>query len=234
MEEDSYDNEDDTYDEEIHHCEQLIAQGNIGGAVAHMKGLADESALYKEKYEEYARKYVADTLATAKRFADENNYSSAISILKDACKIYNCSEFVEAIEKYNEKAPKKLSFCKRVDEEGYMNMGVAKDCFGNEYEQAFGFEGATECYAVFYLAGKYETLSGHFVVNEDFPYSYDAVSCKIYADEKMIYESPEMGRTSFPLEVNLDIADIELLRVEIKSSVSMYKKSSGIFDLTVS
>lgn len=227
----------DQYEEIELYCDRLISQGDFLTAYTYIKEKANVDSSYNNLLHRYANMYVEDSLSTAKTYADQGNYQQAIYILEEANKVYHCSEFTLKMEDYRANLPCKLCFCKRIDDEDYKYMLDAEDCFGNHYQEVFGFGGSLASdsggYAVFYLNGKYHTLSGVFVGSNNL-YEDMEVQCKIYADGNLIYESSKLSRTSPPVNINLDITGTEQLRVEYIYYTWWTSEAGCILDLTVS
>lgn len=219
------------------YCEKLVSQGDCLTAYKYIKEKADKDSVYNSLLQKYTQIYVDDTLKTAKNYAEKGSYQQAVYILQEANKVYNCSEFTLKIEEYNANLPCKLPFCTRIDDDDYKYMLDAEDCFGNKYQEVFGFNDSFGSedggYAVFYLNGKYSNLTGIFVGSTDL-YKDMEVDCKIYADGKLIYESHKLGRTSPPVNINLDVTGVQQLRVEYMWYSWYTNDPCCIFDLTVS
>jgi len=227
----------DEHEEAEIYCDGLVELGDPYSAYMYIKDYADGDPSYNDLIQKYASIYVSDMLNTAEAYAISGNYEQALYILEEANRGYSCSEFSLKIEEYLSYIPKKLAECTLIDEEDYDYIGHIEDCFGNVYEVVFGFHGSLGSddggYAVFYLNGMYDTLSGCFVGSNEL-YEDMEVDCKIYADGNLIYESARLGRTSPPVNINIDITDVEQLRVEYMSYSWWTTEPCCIFDLTVS
>ena len=219
------------------HCEELASQNDLLGAVKYAKELADMDSSYCDLLNKYAAPLVEETLDTARAFASERQYEKAINAIEKVQKIYNCKQFANTIEEYSQYTPRKLSDCHLVDSDSVYLDITAQDCFGTEYEQAIGFNESYSSYeggfAVFYLDGDFVSLDGCFVGSSDL-YKNMEVSCAIYADGNLIFESPKLGRTSKPVNISLDITDVDQLRIEYTHYTWWTNDICCIFDLTVS
>lgn len=191
--------------------------------------------------QKYYDSYVTKTLESAAAMAQTRDFVGAVELLEYASGVYHDSRFTAALEEYDSKMPRKLADCQVIDCASTAKVGInASDCFGNNYQNAVGFYGTVfgdtdeyASYAVFFLNGNYEYLSGT-IVGSDMMYEDMEVSVKIFGDGKLIYESPRFGRTTYPENINLDVAAVKQLRIEY-----MYYKwnkldVSCICDLSVS
>ena len=236
----NYANDDSTnsdFTEAESYCERLVSQGDFLTAYTYIKVKAEEDPGYNSLLYKYTKIYVDETLKTAENYANNGSYQQAVYILQEANKVYYCSEFTSKIEEYNAYLPCKLSFCKIIDDDDFEYMLDAEDCFGNKYQEVFGFSDSYGSkdggYAVFYLNGKYSNLAGIFVGSSNL-YKDMEVDCKIYGDGKLIYESQKIGRTSPPVNVNLDVTGVEQLRIEYMWYSWYTFEPCCIFDLTAS
>ena len=227
----------DEYEAVEDHCEWLISRGDYLGAYQYIKERAAYDALYNGLLAKYTDNYVEFILKTAQNYADNGNYEQAVKVLKEAKREYNCTEFSTAIDEYSAHLPINILDCHIIDEEDYVGMALAEDCFGNQYDRVFGFKGSFSNneggYAVFYLNGKYNNLSGIFVGSTEL-YEDMEVDCRIYADGELIYESEKLGRTSLPVNINLDVTGVVQLRVEYMWYTWWTTEPCCIFDLTLS
>ena len=225
------------YNEAKDYCDQLVAYGEVLSAYIYISELAETDPMYNNLVSTYGKLYMEDVLHTANSYASQGDYKQAISILRDANGIYNCSEFTTKIAEYESYMPRNLANIKVIDDDDYKYLKEAEDCFGNVYQGVFGFDesygGPEGGYAIFYLNGKYNNLSGVFVGSDEL-YEDMEVECKIYADGKLIYESSKLGRTSPPVNINLDVSGVEQLKVEYMWYSWWTMEPCCIFDLTAS
>ncbi len=221
------------YDANVTHCEALAEQNDILGAVRYVKGLADADAKYQALLNEYAKTLVADTLATAKEYADSRQFQQAVDTIKAVQEVYDCDDFQNAIEEYNKYTPRKLSDCHVIDSDNvHLNVNRT-DCFGKEYENVISCSKDTGRYVIFYLEGNFTNISGVFVGSDNLP-SNKYIWCKIYADDEVIYESLALSRTSTPESINLDVTGVQQLRVVFGGYTDWTSGSIAILDLMVS
>lgn len=205
------------YDSAEAHCEALVAQNDLLGAVAYANGLADTDSKYKELLQKYAEPLVEKTLATAKEYADEREYEKAVNIISTVQKVYDCNELQAAIETYTSYLPIRLVDCYVVTESGVFGTD-AIDAFGTERTESLvmttnSISGGN---IVYNLDGRYINLSGEMVHGEGG--FFDAsVQIKIYLDDSLVYTSAEIAITTQPIPFSLDVTGGKLLRIEIEN-----------------
>lgn len=205
------------YDSAEAHCEALVAQNDLLGAVEYAKGLADTNSKYKELLQKYAEPLVEETLETAKAYADKREFEKAINTIRTVQKVYDCNELQAAVETYTSYLPIRLVDCYVVTKSGDFGTG-ATDAFGNERTESLvvvtGSNSGGDI--VYNLDGRYVNLSGEMVHGASG--FYDAsVQVKIYLDDSLIYTSAEIAITTQPISFSLDVTGGKLLRIEIEN-----------------
>lgn len=226
------------YDEVVAYCEECVARGDYLGALNYSKEKAEGDAGYESLYAKYAKLYVDKKLEEAKGYADNREFAKAIEVLNTANETYNCAEFIEAIDDYTAFLPKKLHECHIIEHQDYIwFQDGLYDCYGKEYADVFSFY--TTCfadrgYAVFFLDGKYTKLSGTFAPSNRL-FRTSSVQCSILGDGIMLYETSAQSRTSFPVNINIDITGVKQLTVICDGELTLDDgQYVSIFDLMVS
>ncbi|MDE6034551.1 MAG: NPCBM/NEW2 domain-containing protein [Ruminococcus sp.] len=95
------------------------------------------------------------------------------------------------------------------------NESNAEDTIGNTYignVMKIGTGYSDDCYATYYLGGKYKTLSGIIAVDERTDNDYSG-QLSISADDNVIYTTDEMGRVSVPIEFSVNVENCQWLRI---------------------
>ena len=91
-----------------------------------------------------------------------------------------------------------------------------KDNLGFTYANGIGGIGQGENWQEYKLAGKYKEIHGRIVLNYDYrSRTNDDVLLKIYGDNMLLYMSPTMLAGQEPVDFNIDISDIDILKVSI-------------------
>lgn len=224
------------YDSAEAHCEALVAQNDLLGAVAYANGLAEKDNKYRSLLEKYAPTLVTETLNSAKTLADNRQFAEAVSLINEALAVYSDADLREAVEYYSAYLPRTLAECNVIDKQN-ANVGkTEQDCFGTTYENTITFSGSDferDGFAIFNLDGKFINLKG-IVVGATGLATDNTVSCIIYADGNVIFESDNLERTTEARSLNIDITGVRQLRIEFSQSVWSRYKPLCIVDLTVS
>lgn len=230
------------------YCDECIANGYYIEALNYSKQKAEEDSRYHQIYTKCANLYMEKIITEAGNYAANRDFIKAIEILEEGNKVYHCAEFSEAIKTYQNCLPRKLQNCHVIDSAGY-NYGYFEnsvyDCFGNEYSSPFGFHESydwsyhSNSYVVFFLDGKYTNLSGIFAARN---YLGGEIKFEIYGDEELLYESPWVGRTTYPININIDVTGIRQLKIRNtysdpyanSTTVDYDHDGVSIYDFTVS
>lgn len=101
-----------------------------------------------------------------------------------------------------------------------------KDNIGNEYQHPFHFaierslSGPRSAYEdtgyvnmVYFVDGKYDTLSGVFALEKSESFSDQQQYISIYADDKMVYQSPVLLRGDMPIDVSASILEAKKITI---------------------
>ncbi|MDE5772121.1 MAG: NPCBM/NEW2 domain-containing protein [Ruminococcus sp.] len=101
----------------------------------------------------------------------------------------------------------------------YNDESEAVDTIGNKYighVMRIGHTGYivdNECYAIYYIGGKYKTLSGRIAVSDN---SHGDSSEQLYilTDDNVVYTTEEMGRISVPIEFSVNVENCQWLKID--------------------
>ena len=174
----------------------------------------DDSDEMKELYYGLEDSYVEFIIDKADDEAKNKNSAGAAAILKNAVNniIGNGNEDLNAAyEKYKAYLPVYLVDLEPTEKEGYSQTGyydVSSDIFENNYTTAFYYLdtfGDGDCWMTYNVAGAYDKFSGTIAPRD----SYDTVNNKqvvqVYADDALVYTSPEMTDSTQPVKFDIDI-----------------------------
>ena len=92
------------------------------------------------------------------------------------------------------------------------------DNYGNEYSNAYSIvgkgSGSTPTgSAVYYIAQRYTSLSGTVVLSQNYKNAEKAGRIYIYGDDKLLFDSGNIGKGSKPIAFSLDIGRYEQLKI---------------------
>lgn len=220
------------YDAAEAHCEALVAQNDLLGAVKYAKELADDDSKYNDLLAKYTQPLIDKTLSEAKVYADTREFDKAIRTIANVQKVYDCNEFQSTVEIYTAFLPISLVDCYVVQDTTDWGT-TATDSFGKEHSDSLAIWDSEEVYIVYNLDSKYVTLSGEMVhVKGGF---YDAsVQIKIYLDDELIYTSDEITVTTHPIAFSLDVTGGKLLRIQYETVTYTMWGGGCIIDATLS
>lgn len=92
----------------------------------------------------------------------------------------------------------------------------SKDNLGLTYGNGIGGVAQGENWQEYKLSGKYKEIQGRVVLNYDYrSQTSDDVIIKIYGDDMLLYMSPAMTAGQEPVDFDLDVSDIDVLKVSI-------------------
>lgn len=182
---------------------------------------------YKAKYKDSMIKQ-AETALT-----EERDYHKAFSIMSQALAVLpDDLDFVEKQEYYSSFEPIWLGdiepFMEQDENVGffgsdgyiYFRDDGATDNVGNTYENYFyalrSLNAGTNS-IIYRLGGNYDTLTGTIMV-PDYQKNRDSIGWyKIYCDNKLVFDSGELGKGVLPIDVNISLTDVVELKIEIHS-----------------
>ena len=92
----------------------------------------------------------------------------------------------------------------------------AKDNLGFIYGNGIGGVAQGENWQEYKLSGKYKEIQGRVVLNYDYrSQTNDDVLIKIYGDDMLLYMSPAIAAGQEPVDFNINISDIDVLKISI-------------------
>lgn len=188
-----------------------------------------ESAVleYKTKYKESMIRQAETALI------GEQDYHKAFSIMAQALIVLpNESDFIEKQAYYSSFEPIWLGdvepFLEQDESVGFFGADgyidftdeAATDNLGNTYENYFyawrSINAGTNS-IIYRLDGNYDTLTGTIIV-PDYQKNRDNIGWyKVYCDNKLVFDSGELGKGVLPIDVNISLTDVVELKIEIHS-----------------
>ena len=95
---------------------------------------------------------------------------------------------------------------------------IQKDTFGNLHKGRQYFKNPmssdTESYALYNLDQKYLSFSGKLIIDEESTTNCN-MNVQIYLDDQLAFEQNGIGRTTEPVEVNLDVTDVKVMKIRV-------------------
>lgn len=180
-------------------------------------------------YNRYSNQYAAQIIGEADEKVTEQDFDGAISILKVALKeLPGNTKLSGKLDEVEAKSPISITSLTAInsDEWGQWNAGIAADPFGNDYTNACNYvqvkaTNGIKPYAEYRLYGKYTILTGIVAPHAD--YKEASVCCiQVYADDKLVYTSPEITRKSDAVTFEINVAGAEYIRFEVQRDMAYY------------
>lgn len=183
-------------------------------------------------YEDYCAKYEAAVLKEADELVAEGEYDKAVNLLNTALKTLTGNQTLkDKAADIAASKPISLSTLTPINGGWTWNTGSPKDPFGNDYSGATnfvilcddGWSGTDVHYAEYRLYGEYSRITGTLA-----PYTSIGKDStwylQIYADETLVYTSPEVGRKTDAFDFSVAIDGAEYIKIKI----SLNKEADAI------
>lgn len=95
---------------------------------------------------------------------------------------------------------------------------IQKDTFGNLHKGRQYFKNPmssdTETYALYNLNQEYLSFSGKLIIDEESTTNCN-MNVQIYLDDQLAFEQNGIGRTTEPVEVNLDVTNVKVMKIRV-------------------
>lgn len=210
-------------------------ESNYAGAVTYLRqksSIVSTSAELQEKMITCTDKYREDAIADAASVYSAEGYSGAVSILEKALKVIPDDELISAEkERYNALAPVALVDTVCIYNTTKKQTGLTlNDKLGNTYYNATQYRGGADYYGddaysrrdIYVLGKEYTRFKARVFVPKDRSAYWDneisssdkqrgAFTLCVYGDEKLLYQSPLMISTQYPIDVEIDVSGVEQL-----------------------
>ena len=208
------------------------SDGNYKDAIVYLNENSDVvsgSADLQTKLSTYTEKYRAKVISEAASEYEANGYEAAVSVLNSALKVLpNDSSLASEKVKYEDLAPVSLLdldtfYSDYGDDSVWSNkrtVQVMEDKLGNYYENCIEYQyGEKDARDIYVINGEYTIFSGTIFVpdhrksgNDDWSYQ-DPFYFYIYGDGKLLWRSPKMLSTQYPVDFEVDISGVKELSI---------------------
>ena len=95
---------------------------------------------------------------------------------------------------------------------------IQKDTFGNLHKGRQYFKNPmtseSESYALYNLNQEYLSFSGKLIIDEESTTNCN-MNVQIYLDDQLAFEQNGIGRTTEPVEVNLDVTNVKVMKIRV-------------------
>lgn len=204
-------------------AEDYAKAADYENAIKTIKGTAyyDNDPQLKAAYQKYCNEYVKKITVEADKLIAQKDFSSAISILKNALAVApNNTELSEKLQNVEERKPASLVTVTEINRSGWedWNSGSPTDPFGNDYSLATNYciveVYERKDYIEYRLYGEYNTITGTIA-----PYTTmeegDTGYIQIFADEELVYTSPEIRRKTDAFDFSVDISNADYIKIYV-------------------
>ncbi len=187
-----------------------------------------------DKMSEYEVKILEKALAEAETVFETSGHLAAIDKLNEYSSLVGTkTEFVSELEYYKGLDPDWLSeldvFAASDDNEFIFKKGLGKDELGNEFldylEIYYDFDSSKGWYE-YHVNKEYASFSGRIGYYGSTS-SGKGMKFLVYADDILVYESATMYPKSEPITFNVDLTNVNFLKIEY---VALDRKSGLIID----
>lgn len=175
----------------------------------------------------YSEKYVESIISEVDGLTDKKNYVAAIELLEKALGVLPGNDTLTAKQaSVNASKPVSLSSLTPINGGWEWNEGTPTDPFEVTYTSVSNFKifngsSNNEYSAEYRLYGKYKTLTGSLVSHIDIAEKgYSQI--KIYADETLVYTSPNIERKTDLLDFSAPIENADYIKIVVTVKDNYY------------
>ena len=183
----------------------------------------------KSIYDSAASKYRDQVIKDAENAYKSNGYQAAFSVVNDGLSLLNGDSLLQSEkDKYASFAPVDLTSISPYFE-GSISVFTSskKDITGKSYSTGiYGYLSPSDseyhdCYNIWDIGGKYNKLTATGIVFEDNKGSSNVGSYKIYGDGVILFEKSNIGSTTKPYQIEVDITGVTDLKIEMYGGGNM-------------
>ena len=189
-------------------------------------GKLGSDAEMSSAYNQYSQQYVAGVITEVDGKVSQKDFDSAVSSLHSALKNLPGNEVLtNKLKEVEAKQPISITELLAVNT-GYWeewNSGNPTDPFGNDYSGACNYvvfvgydllSKNLDHYAEYRLYGKYTMLTGTIATHIDSPEN-KINRLQIFADDKLVYNSPNLGRKTDAIDFSIDVSGVEYVKIVV-------------------
>ncbi len=220
----------------IKSADEAVNNGDYPAAIKGLETLLEsvDSSEAEQKLSRYRVDYEAECVEKIDELLADKKFDEAEKLAKDALKVLEDNEALNnKLTEIEEKRPVSLSTLTPINGGWTWNEGTPTDPFGNTYTNAnnfrvFNARDYTEYYAEYRVYGEYQTLSGSLAPYADIPEDgWGRIS--VYADEKLVYTSPDVLRKTDTFDFSADISGADYVKIIVTvDDVSSYNEDCMI------
>lgn len=208
----------------ISEAEEYAEDEDYGNAYKSVSKAIDdvgEDPTLSSKASEYETLFVSVEMAKVEEYLASNSYNAAMKVLEEAKTIVPKNEEIKnKIAEVEDSKPVSITSLDALNGGFDWNEGDPTDPFGNTYSDVSNYAvfssysyGDAEGYAEYRIYGNYTLLTGKISPHTD-TFTDARGQIKIYADDKLKYTSPMIGRKTDSFDFSVDITDAEYIKIE--------------------
>lgn len=193
---------------------------NAMKTIAGTANYADDPQL-KAAYQKYCGEYAAAVTVEADGLIAQKDFNGAISLLEKALAVLpDNTALSEKLQKAEESKPVSIVTLTEINQSGWGNWndGNPIDPFGNDYSSVNNYHiekvyGAKD-FIEYRLYGEYGTITGTIAPYTDMEEG-NAGYVQIFADEELVYTSPEIRRKTDAFAFSVDIGNADYIKIYV-------------------
>lgn len=203
---------------------QLIKDAKYADALAEidnaLKFITSDSDL-TDLRDVCVNEYERSVIQVSNDLISENRYEAAIDEVESALTVLpNNENLTKQLNKIQSNKPVSLSTLTPINGGWEWNEGSPTDPFGTTYSNVSNykiFEGAynDEHYAEYRVYGKYKRFTASLIPHMDIRENGNS-QVQIYADDKLVYTSPTIGRKTDMINVSADVSGAEYIKIVVQ------------------
>ncbi len=217
----------------IKSADESVKNGDYPSAIKTLEELLEsvDSSEAEQKLNRYKDDYEAECVKKIDELLADKMFDEAEKFTKEALEVLPYNEtFNSKLVEIEEKRPVSLSTLTPINGGWTWNEGTPTDPFGVTYTNASNFVIFNGYYtgsfykAEYRLYGEYETLTGEFISHMDIGENGRS-TIQIYADDVLVYTSPEIGRKTDLTDFSVKISGADYVRIEVSTNCAVTYES---------
>jgi len=196
-----------------------------------LRDLPDDSAL-TDRLSSYRSSYAADSIAKADALVAEGKHDDAITLIDKTLRdVPGNAELIAKKDAINAGKPISLFALEPLNSDNWQyNQGELEDSLGRKYSVTLPYTVIEYGYGEYYINGQYTAISGRIVPHKIFN-SFGSTQLRVYADESLVYSSPDISQKTLEFSFNVNITGAEFIKVEVVETDTYWYNLILIMDM---